>query len=126
MFVQGQPFELADVVLIQGTDGQVADPLAFGRLARSSGPTCPNRLFNLRHYLYDNAKIDPIATSFHPGVGRTVGLYLNWTFPEQNKRIDCQQHGAFKFSLEASVAHIPRQVVIGDHGNAPLLANPLM
>jgi hypothetical protein len=62
--VQGQPFELADLVLIQGADAQVADPLAFGRLAPSSGPTCPNRLFNLRHYLYDNAKIDSIATLF--------------------------------------------------------------
>src|ERR1700761_5183138 len=43
-FVQGQPFELADLVLIQGADAQVADPLAFGRLAPSSGPRCPNRL----------------------------------------------------------------------------------
>jgi len=36
-FVQGQPFELADLVLIQGADAQVADPLAFGRLVRSGG-----------------------------------------------------------------------------------------
>src|SRR5207247_1021467 len=65
-FVQGQPFELADLVLIQGADAQVADPLAFGRLAPSSGPGCPNRLFNLRHYLYDNSEIDPITTLFRP------------------------------------------------------------
>src|SRR5712692_2637732 len=63
-FVQGQPFELADLVLIQGADAQVADPLAFGRLARSSGPRCPNRLFDLRHYLYDNAESDSIRTLF--------------------------------------------------------------
>ena len=36
-FVQGQPFELANLVLIQGADAQVADLLAFGQLARSSG-----------------------------------------------------------------------------------------
>jgi hypothetical protein len=54
-FVQGQPFELADLVSIQGTDAQVADPLAFGRLAPSSGPMCPNRLLDLPHYLYDNS-----------------------------------------------------------------------
>jgi hypothetical protein len=30
-FVQGQPFELADLVLIQGADAQVAELLAFGR-----------------------------------------------------------------------------------------------
>jgi hypothetical protein len=77
-FVQGQPFELADLVLIQGADAKVADPLAFGRLAPSSGPTCPNRLFNLRHYLYDNAKIDSIATLFRQvsdvGLGYTQKL----------------------------------------------------
>src|SRR5258706_3463580 len=63
-FVQGQPFELADLVLIQGADAQVADLLAFGRLARSSRPRCPNRLFDLRHYLYDNPEIDSITTLF--------------------------------------------------------------
>jgi len=50
--------------LIQGTDAQVADPLAFRRLAPSSVPRCPNRLLNLRHRLYDNSKIDSIATLF--------------------------------------------------------------
>ena len=63
-FVQGQPFKLADLVLIQGADAQVADLLAFGRLARSSGPRCPNRLSNLRHYLYDNPERDSITTLF--------------------------------------------------------------
>ena len=33
---------------------------------------CPNRLFNLRHYLYDNAKINSIATLFR--VVSDVGL----------------------------------------------------
>jgi hypothetical protein len=33
-FVQGQPFELAGLVLIQGADEQVVDLLAFGRPAR--------------------------------------------------------------------------------------------
>jgi hypothetical protein len=51
--------------LIQGADAQVADLLAFGRLARSSGPQCPNRLFDLRQYLYDNSEIDSITTLFH-------------------------------------------------------------
>ena len=32
-FVQCEPFELADLVLIQGAYAQVADPLTFGRLA---------------------------------------------------------------------------------------------
>jgi hypothetical protein len=49
--------------------------LAFGRLAPSSGPRCPNRLFNLRHYLYDNSEIDSITTLFRPvsdvGLGYT-------------------------------------------------------
>jgi hypothetical protein len=31
--------------------------LAFGQLARSGGPMCPNRLFDLRHYLYDNSEM---------------------------------------------------------------------
>jgi hypothetical protein len=62
--VQGQPFELANVVLIGGADAQVADPLAFGRLAPSTGPMCPNRLFNLRDNLYDNSEIDSITTLF--------------------------------------------------------------
>ena len=53
--VQGQPFELANLVLIQRADAQVADLLAFRRPTRSSGPRCPNRLFNLPHHLYDNS-----------------------------------------------------------------------
>ncbi len=73
-FVQGQPFELADRVLIQGADAQVADPLAYGRLAPSSGPMCPNRLFNLRHCLCDNSEINPICDIISPGVGRRVVL----------------------------------------------------
>jgi hypothetical protein len=36
-FVQRQPFELADLILIQVADAQIADLLAFGQLARSSG-----------------------------------------------------------------------------------------
>jgi hypothetical protein len=74
-FVQGQPFELADLVLIQGADAQVANPLAFGRLAPLSGPMCPNRLFDLPHYLYDNSQSDSITTLFLPvsdvGLGYT-------------------------------------------------------
>src|SRR5260370_4951500 len=74
-FVQGQPFELANLVLIEGADAQVADPLAFGRLARSSGPMCPNRLFDLHHYLYDNSAMDSITSLFRrvrdAGVGYT-------------------------------------------------------
>ena len=50
--------------MIQGADAQVADPLTFGRLAPSSGPRCPNRVFNLSHWLYDNSEIDSIATLF--------------------------------------------------------------
>jgi hypothetical protein len=49
--------------------------LAFGQLARSSQPRCPNRLFDLRHYLYDNAKIDPITTSFR----RVLDVELGYT-----------------------------------------------
>jgi hypothetical protein len=56
-FVQGQPFELAELILIQGADAQVADPLALGQLAGPSGPRCPDRLFNLRHQLYDNSEV---------------------------------------------------------------------
>jgi hypothetical protein len=36
----------------------------FGRLALSSGPRCPNRLFNLRHCVYDNSESDSITTLF--------------------------------------------------------------
>jgi hypothetical protein len=32
--LQGQPFELADLILIERADPQVADALAFGRFAR--------------------------------------------------------------------------------------------
>jgi hypothetical protein len=64
LFVQGQPLELANLVLINGADAQVADLLAFGQLARSGGPMCPNRLFDLRHYLYDNSEMDSITTLF--------------------------------------------------------------
>ena len=50
--------------------------MAFGRLARSSGPRCPNRLFDLRHYLYDNSEGDSITTSFRQvsdvGLGYTL------------------------------------------------------
>ena len=62
--VQGQPFELANLVLIQGADAQVADLLAFRRPTPSTGPRCPNRLFNLRHYPYDNSESDSITTFF--------------------------------------------------------------
>jgi hypothetical protein len=53
------------IILIQRADPQVADPLAFGRFARSSGPLCPNRLYNLRHYLYDKSESDSITTLLH-------------------------------------------------------------
>ncbi len=43
--------------LIQGADAQVAYLLAVGLLARSSEPRCPNRPFDLRHYLYDNGSV---------------------------------------------------------------------
>lgn len=62
--VQGQPFELANLVLTQGADAQVADLLAFRRPTRSSGPRCPNRLFNLRDYLYHSSEKDSITTFF--------------------------------------------------------------
>ena len=79
-FLQDQPpFELVDRVLIQGADTQVADLLAFRRPTRSSGPRCPNRLFNLRHYLYDNSEIDSITTLFRRasdvGLGYTSGRH---------------------------------------------------
>src|SRR5580698_2878424 len=63
--VQGQPFELANLVLIQRADAQVAHLLAFRRPTHSSGPRCPNRLFNLRHHLYDNSEMDSITTFFY-------------------------------------------------------------
>src|SRR5260370_21153712 len=76
-FIQGQPFELANLVLIQGAHAQVADPLAFGRLARSGGPRCPNRLFDLPHYLYDNSQIDSITTLFRRVSDVGLGYTLN-------------------------------------------------
>jgi hypothetical protein len=36
-FIQGQPFELADLVLIQGADAKVTDLLAFGWLRVLAG-----------------------------------------------------------------------------------------
>jgi hypothetical protein len=74
-FIQGQPFELADLILIQGADAQVANLLPFGRLARSTGPRCPNRLFDLRHYLYDNPENRLYNDIISPCVRRRVGLY---------------------------------------------------
>jgi hypothetical protein len=65
--------------LVQGAYAQVADLLAFGRLARSHWPMCPNRLFDLRHYLHDNAESDSITTLFRRVVGRRVGLYPKTT-----------------------------------------------
>jgi hypothetical protein len=38
--------------------------LPFGPFARSSGPMCPNRLLDLRHYLHDNSERDSIMTLF--------------------------------------------------------------
>jgi hypothetical protein len=52
------------LVFDQGADEQVTDLLAFGRFARSSGPRCPNRLFDLRRNLYDNPESDSITTLF--------------------------------------------------------------
>jgi len=62
--VRGQPFELSNFVLIQRADAQAADPLAFGRFARSSGSRCPNRLCELRYYQYDKLESDSITTLF--------------------------------------------------------------
>ena len=76
-FVQGQPLELADLLLIRGADAQVADLLDFGRLARSSGPRCPNRLYDLCNYLYDNSERDPIRTLFR----RVSDVGLGYTPP---------------------------------------------
>jgi hypothetical protein len=82
LFVQGQPLELANLVLIKGADAQVADLLAFGQLARSSVPMCPNRLFNLRHYLYDNSEMDSITTLLcrmsDVGLGYTPELHFRF------------------------------------------------
>ena len=84
-FVQDQPFELANFVLIQRADLQVADLLAFGRLARSSRSRRPNRLCDLRHYMYDNSESDSIATLFRrvSDVGLGYTLTLQW---EDNNR----------------------------------------
>jgi hypothetical protein len=76
-FVQVQPVELVDLLLIQGADARVSDPLAFGRLACPRWPMCPNRLLDLRHYLSDNAESDSITTLFRRvsdvGLGYTHG-----------------------------------------------------
>ncbi len=74
---------LANRVLIQGANTQVADLLASGRLARSSGAMCPNRLFDLRHYLYDNSERDPMATL----VRRVSDVGLGYTYLLQPRRL---------------------------------------
>jgi hypothetical protein len=65
-------FELANLVLIQGANAQLADLVAFGRLVCSSGPRCPNRLFDLHHYLSAYLERDSITTLFRQG--SDVGL----------------------------------------------------
>ena len=51
--------------------------LAFGPLARSSAPMCPNRLLDLRHYLHDNSERDSITTLFR----RVSDVGLGYTPP---------------------------------------------
>lgn len=47
-----------------GDRSHVADAMAFERLGCAWWPMCRFRLFNLRHYLYDNAEANSIAALF--------------------------------------------------------------
>jgi hypothetical protein len=75
MFYSGPALRAGGPHFDPGADAQVANLLPFGRLARSTGPRCPNRLFDLRHYLYDNPENRLYNDIISPCVGRRVGLY---------------------------------------------------
>jgi hypothetical protein len=72
-FVQVHPFELADFVLVERTDSQVADPLAIPCFFPDN---CTVRFFNFRHALSEYSETKSIPTVFCQigGVGKGYTL----------------------------------------------------